>query len=659
MNKPIRTVVLELLREGDPHNQLLSPFTRYLGRCGNSTTGVVTVPYEHKEFLFLQYQLRYQGGTQADSYHREQVLEKTGKEMGSLLGSVPGFISTLNGGRDELIHLELDLWPDEVALLPFELARMPKNTPGAQKFWLALQTRVPVTITRRLRGQTGEGVVWPRRPRVLFVWSDAGGDVPHEEHFHAIRHALMPWKYPDPEAESSAGRGKDQEPSTLEDTELDELLIVKGQADLRTVQDAILDGNYTHVHILAHGYSSPDGYNFGELVLGTKRRKDIVDGARLVTALCPITKIASERPCVVTLASCDSGAVDSILEPGGSLAHFLHLGGIPLVFSSQFPLSKRGSIWMTKEIYAGLFAGMDPRLLLHYTRERLFALHGADVHDWASVLCYAALPPDLDSQLEEVKMIRTSMIIDARIKSLDASLATSKKPSEFIEKFKQIQQRVKEYPLEGAFSGEGIGNSASAHKRLAEVHFRLAGKASDDPNLKQCIKDLGKASQLYWKATQIFLTPQEKSAQRIATLHWVLTQRLCLQEVLGRRFDADLWTIAMVSARMDDQAQKGEVWPLGSVAELQLLRVGASRDDSVTGDDAVATAQEFVARLPDTDCFEVESTARQIRRYVTWWGSDKFAAGLGAGGARRQKRWRRKGGLLETAERMLGVFGGD
>ena len=42
---PIRSVAVELIRKGPPHNRLLSPLTEYLGICGGTGAGSVSVPY--------------------------------------------------------------------------------------------------------------------------------------------------------------------------------------------------------------------------------------------------------------------------------------------------------------------------------------------------------------------------------------------------------------------------------------------------------------------------------------------------------------------------------------------------------------------------------------------------------------------------------------
>jgi hypothetical protein len=57
----VRTVRLELLRPGPPHNQLLSPLTQYLAICGDSGAGVVQLPYEHATFERRLAELRYGG----------------------------------------------------------------------------------------------------------------------------------------------------------------------------------------------------------------------------------------------------------------------------------------------------------------------------------------------------------------------------------------------------------------------------------------------------------------------------------------------------------------------------------------------------------------------------------------------------------------------
>ena len=55
----IRSIAVELLRHGPPHNQLLSPLTRYLAVCGDHEPVTVTVPHEHRDWLQRLASLRY------------------------------------------------------------------------------------------------------------------------------------------------------------------------------------------------------------------------------------------------------------------------------------------------------------------------------------------------------------------------------------------------------------------------------------------------------------------------------------------------------------------------------------------------------------------------------------------------------------------------
>ena len=105
----IRTVTVEFLRAGPPHNQLLSPLTQYLAVCGEAGAGVVNVPYEQAAFERRLKELRYETGDPAD---RLAMLHDMGVDMGKILGAVPGLPGALvvdAGKRATLIHLRLTL----------------------------------------------------------------------------------------------------------------------------------------------------------------------------------------------------------------------------------------------------------------------------------------------------------------------------------------------------------------------------------------------------------------------------------------------------------------------------------------------------------------------------------------------------------------------
>src|SRR5207244_2665826 len=102
---------------------------------------------------------------------------------------------------------------------------------------------------------------------------------------------------------------------------------------------------------------------------------NVVDGETLALACVRTdsTGMQAHRPTLVTLSTCDSGNIGSVITPGGSIAHALHAAGIPWVIASQFPLWMQASTIATESIYSGLMKGDDPRWVLHSTRQRLRA----------------------------------------------------------------------------------------------------------------------------------------------------------------------------------------------------------------------------------------------------------------------------------------------
>src|SRR6185436_13543700 len=134
----MRTITLELLRHGPPHNQLLSPLTDYLALCENHSAVSWRVPFEHNQMLYRLRALSYQMGEEP----REFQVVDTARVLGEVLGRIPGLTADLNrqdaaddarrgDDCDRVTHLRLILSASELALLPFELATAPSGFPGA------------------------------------------------------------------------------------------------------------------------------------------------------------------------------------------------------------------------------------------------------------------------------------------------------------------------------------------------------------------------------------------------------------------------------------------------------------------------------------------------------------------------------------------------
>ena len=270
---PIRTVTIELLRAGPPHNQLLSPLTQYLGICGDSQAGIVNLPYEHRAFLRLLKSMRYDSGEDAD---RLPVLHDMGVEMAKILGAIPrlpGALTSDPDGPDILVHLRLVLSASELAALPFELAKIPVGPAAWAEGWLALQTRPPVVITRRTRNVSPEGVRWPTRPRVLFIASDPA-DIPFEEHRAELLAALQPFRYP--------GRSDPVLTNDGRREQFGDLLTILKDARFDDVVTECASIRYTHVHVLAHGDVDPaaEDRSYGLVLHTADGEADVISGER-------------------------------------------------------------------------------------------------------------------------------------------------------------------------------------------------------------------------------------------------------------------------------------------------------------------------------------------------------------------------------------------
>src|SRR6185436_13384821 len=120
-----------------------------------------------------------------------------------------------------------------------------------------------------------------------------------------------------------------------------------------------------------------------------------------------------------TLATCDSGNQTSVLVPGGSIAHDLHVEGIPWVFASQFPLTVSGSITMTKMLYPRLLRGDDPRQILFELRRQLYHSTQTD-HDWASIVAYAAPRADFATRVAQFSSAQIKAAINVCLEHADS-----------------------------------------------------------------------------------------------------------------------------------------------------------------------------------------------------------------------------------------------
>jgi hypothetical protein len=594
----MRTVTLEVLRHGPAHGQLLSPFTPYLAICGPREAESLTISMEHRELLVKLHALYYkhEGAT------REFQIEDTAMVLGKLLGSIRGLVAELSqSGSQDLVHLRLVLSASELATLPFELARSEGGLPGGGRP-LALQSDLRLAITREIRGVQSESP-WPAQSRILFVAAspEEAGPVPIGLHAAALKRLVVPWCYYD------LADPANPVPRTSEH------LTILPNADVNQIAQALEEGNYTHVHVLAHGvpfsYAADERYGLALHHPKDQAKADIVDADRLAALLA-----VSRTPAVVTLATCQGGATGSVVGPGASLAHALHQSGIPLVVASQFPLTFTGSVVLVETLYDGLLTGSDPRELLHYLRHQLKA-RVPKSHDWASIVAYVALPAGIDAQLFRARLARLRQRLNAAMDLGDQAITLGDRApkalfQDFLRRVDVVRQRAKaalDAVPPAAQRVELNGLLAGLEKREAQVRLRIArGQAGEAE------KALRRSRNYYWEAY--------KADHATA---WALVQYLVLDALLGngrsRRFRHDQWAAARFLAERDLHSPDAEtrVWALGSLIELHLLALLGKPSELIPmASKAKERARQYARDLNESSVVrEIYTTRMQVIRY--------------------------------------------
>lgn len=603
----LHTITLELLRPGPSHNQLLSPLTNYMALCDNRGAVTLNLPFEHREMLRQREALSYK--VQRDQ--REAQILQTANDVGE---KVLGAISTLNAamahdtyGGNTLIHLRLILSAAELSLVPFEAATSPKGFPGEAKP-LLLQSIAPVTITREVRAATVDVKDFARQPRILVIAASPPGfeAVPLRAHMLAIRRAIAAWI---PAENEQQVRRR---------------ITVLPQASVQSIREACAKDDYTHIHILAHGakYLEAGEEQYGLALFDANLEKaDIVGGSRLIHALRTRRSDGSgfSRPNYVTLCTCDSGKVGSVVFPGAHLAHELHESGVPWVIGSQFPLSMAGSVLLTDELYAGLLRGDDPRIVLHHVRQCLRA-EFVDTHDWASLVAYAAVPPDFTEQVNLFRQSQSLRAIGASFGRTDELLATMKCPADQQKMSRPQREHIRDQiRVELSRIEESLKllrNSPKYNDHLGDVARRrahvlyLSAAAGDRGN------DWKEAAR---RARSAYL----KAAKTELNKHRPLTHHIAMFAILGEKIPEDYWTVARIAAELDLESER-RAKALETLIELRLLELifNPKADAALAKEYAKQLLQVVQAgdqsAAEDARLFSLPEAWRKLDRYTVW-----------------------------------------
>ena len=619
----MRTVTLEILRHGPPHNQLLSPLTQYLALCGNMPASTLELPFEHAEFLLRFRNLQYKESDTA----RALELHETARTMSDILTRVPGLIRELKEyetGAAQVVHLRLILSANELALLPFELANAPYGCPGAGQP-LVLQSQCPISLTREVRRVSSEDStpVPDSAPRILFAAASPKGDVPFEAHLLALRRAIAPWVW-----SSSSDQERRQR--------IREHLTVLPRATLRQIEDECATGGYSHVHILAHGLDIDQalGKRFGLAFHDSfdSSRADIVEGDRLGKALRTHESIRDSRfarPLVVSIAACNAGDVGSVVGAGASIAHALHEEGIPLVVASQFPLSFSGSVVLTETLYPGLLWGTDPRNLIVHVRRSL-RTHVPDTHDWASVVNYVSFPSKLDDQLREYRFRQAPRALEAVLSHFDRTIRemsprTKKSsttpevpqdPRKLMEphqkRLEEVRSRLESFFQETRGNASICGLIASAEKRAAELLWR----ANKTYFAADIAKSLAQARHHYRNAFEF----DRQHA-------WGLVQEIALRVVQEgiTSLKHEEWEFARLTAmqHLNGRSREQMTWAYSDLMELYVLAASKNGQESFPNFQLCQMQSQQnldgVLQFSDPKGWERYSSRSQLLRYCDFF----------------------------------------
>ncbi len=636
-------IELELVRPGPAHNQLLSPLTRYMALCGESSPITFSIHLEHHQLLSRLERLRYVtpgkvGGIAVPDRMREATVSEVGEDVAqifrnfnSLLAeewrAIGTAVSGNSGSKGQLVNLRLVVSGSELSYVPFEMAIAPEAFPGeGREFFLDAQ--MPVVLTREIRRTRALPVAWDRdiEPKVLLIAASPHGDIPLKEHVFALRSSLEPWiRWP-----------KREEGESKEERLKKRLKYVKYK--MRILQDASVESIYeicskeqfTHVHILAHGGQMEIGgeTRYG-LVLcknGQPGKADIVSGKRLAEAMQAVDESGTRRsePVLVTLATCDSGSTGSVLVPGGSIAHDLHVAGIPWVIASQFPLTKTGSFKMAKAFYPRLFRGDDPRDALFEVRRTLHMTSERD-HDWASLVAYASIPQDFEDQVYTFFEEQTKRAIEVALGRADYVKETDNE--EDLEE-RQTALNDAHSTLETWNKRLPTDESAKSRSRRAE-HYGMCGSTFKRIGLQLYERGKNKEGRLMLeKSLNFYLRGVEEWSMDKSKYHWVATQALSLKAVLKAGPETATFLMARQLAERDLEASSKEerAWANGTLAELRMLEAyhdSKSFNERTTLRDVKRHCKEIV-RLTDENSFPTNSTRRQFLRYVNFWPNQKW-----------------------------------
>jgi hypothetical protein len=548
------STTIEFHRFGDEPGALLKD-NKYIRTCGyQKAADEVAVRIEPKVLRRSLNQLRY-------GFNRTTESEAAAQQL--LGGEADHFLplsQIFADGKAALHQVDIVTHASELRAYPFEAIYA--NASGA---YLESADKGMI-LTRRIRSAFSYVVPpWPAVPSVLFVHAPVDHDLSQElidQHRLALTAALAPWGNP-------------------EALEKRKLLVVRGIDSAEALAQARKLGDFSYIHILAHGARvAEDDMEESETEWGLRLgRADAA--AASPKAITEALKPVNEHPLVVTLAACDSANADRPELGNASLVETLHRNGIPVVVASQFPLTKPGSVTLTKAFYGRLLSGADVRIALHAARYALREeARQVDErrHDWLSLVGYVRLPAEGYSQYLRTFGLRVQLhMLEAARQDAESLFAQSAPARDtFDSTFDSIERRLRERIMQlqqqqqalggaedRALQAECAGLLASASKSLAELRFAQARHFPQERSGFDSLSRTALEDALKWYA---------ETYRRDLSRHWQGVQKLALEAALtGRIADPTELMFVRRVAQIACDEHKDEYWACGTLAEAILL----------------------------------------------------------------------------------------
>lgn len=602
MPQDIGSTTIEFHRFGSEPGTLLKD-NKYIRTCGyQRAAGEVVVRIEPRVLRRSLNQLRY-------GINRTAETELAAQQL--LSGEAENFLppsELFAEGRSQLHQVDIVTHASELRAYPFEAIYA--NASGA---YLESPDK-GVVLTRRIRSAFSYAVPpWPAVPSVLFVHAQVDHDLSQDlidQHRRALCEALAPW-------------GK---PGELEQRKL---LVVREVGSVKALVRARASAPFSYIHMLAHGarvaetdmeeYESEWGLRLGRADTAAAPPQAVAD------ALKPV----NELPLVVTLAACDNASADRPELGHTSLTESLHRSGIPVVVASQFPLTKPGSVTLTRTLYGRLLGGADVRAALHAARVALREeARQVDKgrHDWLSLVGYVRLPAEGYSRYLRAFGLRVQLhMLEAARKDAEPLLAKDAPAQDAFEQVAgRLGDRIKDLQAHSAALGEHhdralqsecSGLLASASKSLAQLRFAQGGHFSRAKRRLEALSRTALDDAQKWYAQAYRQEPSQ---------HWLGIQKLALEAALtGTVANPTELAFVRYVAQIASDAREDDYWACGTLAEAILLGALASQRFDLKGAGSALNAlRERSAKAANDRGFAVKSTRRQFERYVNWWTRD-------------------------------------